>query len=108
MLEGLYRTRVVLEGGRSVIADESYFRESILFPAAKIVAGYKPIMPTFKGQVSEDDLIRLIAFLKSLKPGETPKRVEEATPPEAKEAAEPKKDAKGKEQDKDKGKGKEK
>jgi cytochrome c oxidase subunit 2 len=81
VLEGLYRRRVELEGGRSVIADESYLRESILYPARKVVAGWQPIMPTFKEQVSEDDLIRLIAFLKSLKPGETPPRVEEFAPP---------------------------
>jgi hypothetical protein len=42
-------------------------------------------MPTFKGQVSEEDLIRLVAFIKSLKLGETPPRVEESTPPALKE-----------------------
>jgi cytochrome c oxidase subunit 2 len=83
VLEGLYRRRVTLETGRTVLADESYLRESILYPRAKIVAGYRPIMPSFKGQVSEDDLIRLIAFLKALGPGETPDRVEESRPPEA-------------------------
>ena len=45
-------------------------------PSAKIVAGYENIMPTFKGQVSEEEIFQLIAFIKSLKPGETPKRVE--------------------------------
>jgi cytochrome c oxidase subunit 2 len=80
-LEGLYRRSVELQGGRSVVADETYIRESILYPAAKIRAGFRPIMPSFKGQVSEDDLIRLIAFIKALKSGETPSRVEESTPP---------------------------
>jgi cytochrome c oxidase subunit 2 len=86
VLEGLYRRRVQLEGGGSVIADESYLRESILYPARKVVAGWRPIMPSFKEQVSEDDLIRLIAFLKGLQPGGTPPRVEESAPPEVKEA----------------------
>jgi cytochrome c oxidase subunit 2 len=66
---------------RTVIADENYIRESVLTPAAKIVAGYENIMPTFKGQVSEDELIRLIGFIKSLGRGQTPKRVEEYPPP---------------------------
>src|SRR5262249_40416494 len=52
-LEGLYRRSVELQGGRSVVADETYIRESILYPAAKIRAGFRPIMPSFKGQVSE-------------------------------------------------------
>jgi cytochrome c oxidase subunit 2 len=85
VLEGIYRKRVALEGGQSVLADESYLRESILYPAMKVRAGFRPIMPSFKGQVSEDDLIRLIAFLKGLGPGQTPPRVEESTPPEVKE-----------------------
>jgi cytochrome c oxidase subunit 2 len=84
LLEGIYRTRVPLQGGRSVVADEAYLRESILYPKAKVRAGYRPIMPSFQGQVSEDDLIRLIAFLKALGPGGTPPRVEESSPPEAK------------------------
>ena len=66
---------------RTVIADENYIRESILNPSAKIVAGYENIMPTFQGQVTEEEIIQLIAFIKSLKRGETPKRVEEYPPP---------------------------
>jgi cytochrome c oxidase subunit 2 len=50
-----------------VIADEAYIRESILNPNAKIVKGYKrDVMPVFQGQLSEEDLIRLIAYVKSL------------------------------------------
>ena len=75
-LEGLYGQRVPLEGGQSALADESYLRESILFPARKVRAGWRPIMPTFKNQVSEDDLIRLVAFLKGLRSGDTPSRTE--------------------------------
>ncbi len=47
LLENLYRTTVPLEGGGSVIADKAYLRESILYPDAKVVAGYKSIMPSF-------------------------------------------------------------
>jgi cytochrome c oxidase subunit 2 len=66
---------------RTTIADEDYIRESILDPGAKIAAGYENIMPTFKGQVDEDDIIQLIAFIKTLKRGQTPRRVEEYPPP---------------------------
>ena len=64
-------------------ADETYLRESILNPDAKIVAGYQPIMPTFQGQIGEDDMIKLIAFLKALGKDETPPRVDSAPPPVA-------------------------
>jgi cytochrome c oxidase subunit 2 len=49
-----------------VIADENYVRESILNPTAKIVNGFKPIMPTFQGLVSEEQLDALVAYVKSL------------------------------------------
>ena len=51
-----------------MVADEAYIRESVLYPAAKIVMGYKPIMPTFKGQVTEEQLLQLIAYIKSMRP----------------------------------------
>jgi cytochrome c oxidase subunit 2 len=57
---------VQLEDGRTVVADENYVRESILNPAAKVVSGFKPIMPVFQGQVSEDQLAALVAYVKSL------------------------------------------
>jgi cytochrome c oxidase subunit 2 len=66
---------------RTVTADDDYIRESILDPSAKIVAGYENIMPTFRGQVSEEEIIQLIAFIKALRQGETPKRVEEYPQP---------------------------
>ena len=56
------------QGGAKVIADEAYIRESILNPQAKVVAGFQPIMPTFQGQVSEEQLLQLIAYIKSLEP----------------------------------------
>ena len=76
VLERLYGQRVPLADGRSVIADESYIRESILNPSAKIVSGWTDLMPTFRGQVSEEELIELIAFFRSLAQGGTPSRVE--------------------------------
>ena len=57
VLEGLFGTPVQLANGETVIADEAYIRESILNPTAKVVAGYQPIMPTFQGQVSEEQVL---------------------------------------------------
>jgi cytochrome c oxidase subunit 2 len=72
-LAGLFGTEVKLENGATAIADESYVRESILNPQAKMVAGYQPIMPTFKGLVSEEQLLQLLAFIKEQrKPGAEP------------------------------------
>ena len=65
-LAGLFGKTVKLQGGNTVTADENYIRESILDPRAKIVAGYQPIMPTFKGLVSEEGMLQLIAYIKSL------------------------------------------
>ena len=56
MLEDLYRSPVTLNDGSVVEADENYIREKLLYPSAKIPAGYENIMPTFKGQVSEDEI----------------------------------------------------
>ncbi len=66
-LYNLYSRPVPLEGGGSVVADESYLRESILNPAAKIVRGYKPIMPTYQGQIGNEQLNELLEYVKSLK-----------------------------------------
>lgn len=66
VLVGLYGRPVELSDNRVVVADDNYIRESILNPTAKIVKGFNPIMPTFQGQVNEDDLIKLLAYVKSL------------------------------------------
>jgi cytochrome c oxidase subunit II len=66
VLEGLFGSMVTLQSGEKVTADEAYIRESILLPAAKITAGYQPIMPTFQGQVSEEQLLALVEYVKSL------------------------------------------
>lgn len=65
-LENLYGGEVRLTTGRTVAADDTYLRESILNPAAKVVAGFQPLMPTYQGQVSEEQLSHLLAFIKSL------------------------------------------
>jgi len=65
-LEGLYNRQVKLADGRTIIADDTYIRESILTPTAKLVAGWEPVMPTFQGQVSEEQLTELIAYIHSL------------------------------------------
>jgi cytochrome c oxidase subunit 2 len=65
-LEGVFGKKVLLEDGRTLVADENYVRESILTPGAKIVSGYKPIMPTFQGMVSDDQVNALVAYIKSL------------------------------------------
>jgi cytochrome c oxidase subunit 2 len=65
-LRGVFGTPVQLQNGEVVRADETYIRESILNPRAKVVAGYPPIMPAFQGQISEEGLLQLIAYIKSL------------------------------------------
>jgi cytochrome c oxidase subunit 2 len=52
--------------GASGIVDENYIRESILEPKALVVEGYQPVMPSYKGQLSDDDIDSIIAYLKSL------------------------------------------
>ncbi|CAN5372216.1 cytochrome c oxidase subunit II [soil metagenome] len=69
VLEGIYGHEVKLTTGETVTADEQYIRNSILNPGAQVVAGYQPIMPTFKGQITEEQLNSLIAYIKSLTPG---------------------------------------
>ena len=66
MLQGLFGKSVQLQNGETVVADEAYIRESILRPSAKITAGYQPIMPTFQGLISEEQLLELIEYVKSL------------------------------------------
>jgi cytochrome c oxidase subunit 2 len=65
-LSGLYGKQVALADDRTVLADDAYIEESLLNPAAKITRGYGPTMPTFRGQLSEDDIFQLVAYIKSL------------------------------------------
>ncbi len=72
-LAGVFGRPVRLQEGRTVMADEGYIRESILEPNAKIVTGYQAIMPTFKGLVSEEGLLQIIAYIKSQRREEGPR-----------------------------------
>ena len=64
-LQGLMGRTVHLQDGRTVVADENYVRDAILLPKKDVVAGFDPVMPSFAGQVSEEDIQALIAFLRS-------------------------------------------
>jgi len=65
-LHGVYGMNVDLSDGSRIRADESYIRESVLYPQAKIVAGYDRIMPTFKGLISDEGMLKLIEYIKSM------------------------------------------
>lgn len=65
-LEGIYGKEVKFVGGGSLVRDDDYIRNSILNPSGQIVEGYQPIMPTFKGQVTEEQLVQIVAYIKSL------------------------------------------
>jgi cytochrome c oxidase subunit 2 len=67
-LDGLYGKPVPLSDGSVMIADEGYLRDAIIKPRAQIAAGYTPLMPSFHGRITEDQLIRLVAYIKSLAP----------------------------------------
>jgi cytochrome c oxidase subunit 2 len=65
-LEGVYGGPVPLDTGQIVTADDQYIRDSILLPASQIAAGYSNAMPTFQGHVSEEQVLGLIAYIRSL------------------------------------------
>lgn len=67
-LAGVFGHEVKLADGSTLIADEEYLRESIINSQAKIVAGFAPVMPLFKGLVTEEQLAQIIAYIKSLSP----------------------------------------
>jgi len=69
VLAGVFGQKTQLQNGQSQTVDEAYIRESITNPQVKLVAGFGAIMPTFQGQVSEDQLLQLVAFIKSLPAG---------------------------------------
>ena len=91
-LRGVFGAQVTLADGAKVTADEAYLRESILTPTAKMVAGFPPLMPTFQGVVSEEQIAQLTAYIKSLAtpsatpaaaPGQTGAPAAPAAPPAA-------------------------
>jgi cytochrome c oxidase subunit 2 len=65
-LAGLFGRDILLADGTRLRADESYVRESIVRPGAKLVAGFAPLMPSYQGRLGEEDLLRVIAYLKTL------------------------------------------
>jgi len=65
-LAGLSGSLVQLQDGSTVRADERYIRDAILLPENQIVAGFPPVMPSFSGQIGEDDLLKIIAYIQSL------------------------------------------
>ena len=80
-LVGIFGNNQTLATGETVRVDETYVRESILNPQAKLVTGFGPIMPTFQGQVSEDQLVQMIAYIKSLHGGGETLPTTAASPP---------------------------
>jgi cytochrome c oxidase subunit 2 len=67
MLRDVFGSAQALQDGSQITVDEAYLRESILTPAAKVVAGFQPVMPAFQGIVSEEGLLELIEYVKSLR-----------------------------------------
>ncbi len=67
-LNGLYLSPVPLADGTTIIADDRYIHDSIVYPKEQIVASYEPVMPSFNSVIGEDDLVRIIAYIKSLAP----------------------------------------
>ncbi|MEO1228716.1 MAG: cytochrome c oxidase subunit II [Myxococcota bacterium] len=67
-LENIFGTRRSLASGGTALVDEGYLRESIVRPNAKVAAGYAAVMPTFKGQISDQGINELVAYIKSLSP----------------------------------------
>jgi cytochrome c oxidase subunit 2 len=63
----LYQANRELSDGSVVVADENYLRESIVYPKAKIVAGYQPVMPAYAGLLSDREISALIEYIKEIK-----------------------------------------
>ena len=79
VLEGLYNRPIPGHPGK--VADDEYIRESIEQPLEKVVEGWQPIMPSYAGKVTKEEMRALIMYIRSLKPGMTPKRTEMNVPP---------------------------
>jgi len=82
ILEGLWGTKVALEGGGAVTVDEEYIKESIRKPKAKVVQGWEPSMPAYDAEkVMDEEVNALVAYIKSLKPGDLKAKEERFPPP---------------------------
>jgi cytochrome c oxidase subunit 2 len=89
-LNGVYGKPVRLVNGQTVTADESYLRDCILTPSKRPLAGYPPLMPTFQGQLSEEQILQVIAYIKSLAFAAAPApRAEAASAKPSQEAPQP-------------------
>ena len=73
-LAGVYGSRVQLANGSEAVVNEAYLRDSILNPSQHVIAGYAPIMPTYQGQISEDGLIDLVEYIKTLQTNYRPQQ----------------------------------
>jgi len=71
-LNNIWGRPVELSDGSTVIVDEAYVRESILNSQAKVVRGFQPLMPTFQGLISEEGLVSLIEYIRTLSRAATP------------------------------------
>jgi cytochrome c oxidase subunit 2 len=65
-LDELFGKKVTLTSGETIVADQEYIRESILNPGAKTVAGYAQLMPTYKNQLTNDQVNQLIEYVRTL------------------------------------------
>jgi cytochrome c oxidase subunit 2 len=89
-LYGIADSDVQLVGGGSAVRDDNYLREAILRPAARLVDGYPNLMPTYQGQISEEGVSHLIAYIKSLDADSSdPAVVADATTADSEAAAAP-------------------
>lgn len=94
-LHGIYGTETELADGSTVVVDDGYLRRSILTPADQVVAGYQPIMPTYKGQISEANVLKLIAYIQSLGDEAPPGGTRPAASPPARDPSPPSRDDDG-------------
>ncbi len=92
-LEGIVGKEVKFTSGKSLTRDDAYIRESIINPGGHVVEGFQPIMPTFKGQVSEEQLVSLVAYIKSLSGDQSGSTTPAADSSSTKKADETQKDA---------------
>jgi cytochrome c oxidase subunit 2 len=79
VLAGILGRQVRMQSGEELTVDEAYLRESIVTPNARVVAGYEPVMPTYQGLVSEEQILQLIAYVKSLTREERAPQPQEVT-----------------------------
>ena len=66
ILHGVFGEEVELQTGETLVVDADYIRESMLNPTARVVKGYTPLMPTYQGQISEEEILQLISYIRSL------------------------------------------